>query len=182
MKANLILFLLLIVAVGCKTTREYTSMKTQVSESVQNNIRKATDSFDKVDVKSNRNEQSIDRDSLVFNETVVELSKPDSTGSQYPVRVTYREATQVKQTEKQSTAVRDSAAITASSEQLSDNSAVQTDTTIDEETTKKTKSTTWFPMLIWLIPIVMVFFVLMRFGAFTKLGGAIVRLVRFISI
>ncbi len=182
MKASLFLLLLLIVAVGCKTTKEFTSSKTQVSELLKNDIRSSKGSTSDIDVKRVNTDLLKESDSLVYSETIVELSKPDSTGSQHPTRVIHREASQVKKTENQSTASADSIAATASSEQLNDNTTKQTNTDTEEESAKKTKSTPLFPLWVWLIPIGAALFFLKRFGAFTWLGGVIVRAVRFISI
>jgi cobalamin biosynthesis Mg chelatase CobN len=140
MKVSALLVLLMVLMVGCKTTKEMTETKSQVSETVKTEIKTSVDSASTVKASASILETVLQKDSLVVEETVVELSAPDSTGKQYPERITTRKAVAGKQTQKQVVAASDSARSVTVNKTTTDNSLAQTDTDTKQKVKKKKDS------------------------------------------
>ncbi len=169
-----IMFLFVVFVFGCKTTKQTALVHTSRSEFVKNNLKTKLNDSASVITSLNVSELISRIDSLVVEETIIEYSEPDSTGKQYPERVTTRKATSGKQINRQISTSRDSSYSASRSEVKSDN--METEVNIDENSEIKTKtgSRKWPYLGFILLP--GVFYLLKRYGAFSWLRGVIRRI------
>lgn len=177
-----ILVICLVLLSGCKTTRKIETTRTQSSEVVKNNIQTKEDSSLQVHVVTNRIDSLIHLDSLSVKETVVELSKPDSSGLQYPVKVTYREASHVQQTNNKAKAIKDSTSTINKSTTRNDHTIKQAQTSTDSKVKTKTAHHRWYWIFVVAILVAIALFILKRYGFLTKAIGYVQRLLKFLSI
>lgn len=139
---KLLIALIAVFVLGsCKTTREYTETKSQVVESVQNDLTTTEDSSSTVRESAAVVETTTVQDSRVIEETVVELSEPDSSGAQFPVKITTRKEVGGRQTQKRTEAASDSTAVTETTKTTTDNGSKQTTTEVDTSSKVVTKRT-----------------------------------------
>jgi len=147
---------------GCKTTKEITSTESQVVETVQNDIDTKVDSSATVTKSDSVVETVSANENRVIEETIVELSQPDTSGVQYATKITTRKEVIGTQTETKTEAVSDSTAVSATVKTETDNTSKQTTTTIDTSTKVITKrNRIWRPIIVGLvlvaIPVVLKF-------------------------
>lgn len=175
-----ILLVSLVILSGCKTTRKVESTKTQSAEVLKNNIQSTADSSASIHVVTNRVDSLMHIDSLSIKETVVELSKPDSSGLQYPVKVTYREASHIKQTKSKAKATKDSTSTVNKSSSNNDHTVKQSQSSNDSKVKTKTVHHRWYWLVIMAIVGAAAFFILKRFGLWIKVIDAFKRGLKFI--
>jgi len=145
----LVISLLVISLGGCKTTREYGKTKSQVVETVENDIQSKADNSIAESTTDSVSENETAEEIRVIEETIVELSKPDTSGVQYPVKITTRTETAGKQKNRNAGKVSTSNTTTASTEITSDNSKSQVTNNTDKNTKVVTKQRrNWVPVLI----------------------------------
>ena len=185
MKLSVLLVLLLALMVGCKTTKEITETKSQVSEVVQNDLKQTVDSVSTFKASGSVLQTVLENDSLVYEEKVVELSAPDSTGKQYPEKVTTRKATAGRQTKKQTTSGGDTTSTAEVKKTTSDNSLAQTDTDTKQKIkTKKDSRAIGLAIALGVGILAGLFIIgyIERDSLFKWLSGAIGWIRKFISI
>lgn len=162
---GIFVFLLASLA-GCKTVKETVQVQTD-TEAIQNNdVQITTDSVSQVEVNNALEDKTELSDSLVVNEVTVVLSKPDSTGQQYPERITYKETTKVNSTKKNVKQLRDSVISTGYNQVYTDktDSKSGASVTIDSKTkVKKPKAFMWLLLLLGVGVLVFAYFILKRF-------------------
>ncbi|GEM_PF-1545312 len=157
----------MLVATGCKTVKETVQIQSD-TESIQNNdVQIATDSVSQVKVNNVLEDKTELSDSLVVNEMTVVLSKPDSTGKQYPERITYKETTKVNNTKKDVRQFKDSLKSTDFKQLHTDqtDSKSSTSVAIDSKTkVKKPKTFMWLLLLLGVGMLIFAYLILKRFG------------------
>lgn len=87
----------LILFFGCNTTKKV--VKTDIETQVETKAKTEHKTDVKTDIKvvSQVNENVFEKDTVLITETVVELSKPDSSGKQYTEKIINRTITSAKQ-------------------------------------------------------------------------------------
>lgn len=138
MKTKLLVILVIcFVTISCRSTKE--TLRTKVDTKTETTV-KTSNSVDSVSHTTDKSTAVITTDEVV---TIAELSKPDSAGKQYPVKVTTI-------TRKQNTAVRNDVKkeshVKASSDYKSDSK--------QKTTVKETSTTTHsidVPWWVWVI-------------------------------
>ena len=181
MKANL-LFLLILSVLGCKTTKEYTSAKTDIVSKVQNDIQSSSASMTTNAIKMNKVEQVFENDSSVFKETIIALSKPDTSGSQYVTTITHRKASKIKQTGKQTITAGNSTASINKNEKVKDKSVKQSKTSNGKKTVKKTERH-WSRLSVGLLVLIAAaLFIFKRYSGSGVVKGITHRILKFLSI
>ena len=75
---------------SCKNTKEIVKSNTEVKSSTETNIAKVEETKSDTKTVSAVAENVTETDNSIIEETVTELSKPDSTGKQYPQKITER--------------------------------------------------------------------------------------------
>lgn len=160
--------IVLISLIGCKTTKQTTQTYKEVQTSIDSDIETITNST--VDVAINEVvERKIEQtDSMVINEIEVVYSKPDSTGMQYPQKITSRETRIVSKDKEETNRARDSTAKEDFSQSRSEKTDLKSKSsiTIDQETEKKTKAPALFNYMaitLALGALVLAYFILKRF-------------------
>ncbi len=89
-RSIMFLVAILITLAGCKTTKTHTSINTEVSTQTTIERQEQSDSVATTTTNAVELSESSVLEAFEIEETVVEFSKPDSAGNQYPVRVTTR--------------------------------------------------------------------------------------------
>ncbi|MCT4590521.1 MAG: hypothetical protein N4A71_22025 [Carboxylicivirga sp.] len=157
----------MLVMTGCKTVKETIQVQTD-TEAIQNNdVQIATDSVSQVEVNDVLEDKTELSDSLVVNEVTVVLSKPDSTGKQYPKRITYKETTKVNNTKKDVRQLKDSVQSTDFKQLLTDKTDSKSSTlvAIDSKTKIKKPNPFMWPLLLLSVGVlIFAYLILKRFG------------------
>lgn len=158
-------FLLLCLG-GCKTVKETVQIQEETVTNQNNDLQVKSDSVKQVEVYTELEDKTETNDSLVVNEVTVVLSKPDSTGQQYPERITYRESTRVNNTKVNSNRIRDSTAVESACNTIIDKSETHTENKLEVKTDKKVskpKILMWVLIVLAIGILVLAYFVLKRF-------------------
>ncbi len=157
----------MLLMTGCKTVKETVQVNTDTEDIQNNDVQIATDSVSQVQVNSALEDKTELSDSLIVNEVTVVLSKPDSTGKQYPERITYKETTKVNNTKKDVKQLKDSVLTTDFNQLLTDktDSKSVTSVAIDSKTkVKKPKAFMWLLLLLGVGVLIFAYLILKRFG------------------
>ena len=178
MKAKLIIVLLLALLSGCKTTKQTVTTQGKVYEHLKNDIQSTSERSVVVKANDSVIETLLENDNQVIEETVIELSVPDSTGKQHPERVTTRKTVAGKQIQKQMVAEGETDTAVSVRKTEDDNSVRQTDTSMSEQV--KTKQV-WRSPGFW-ISAITVMLLLNAQRVIASLKWVIVRLRRLLLI
>ncbi|MBS2099196.1 hypothetical protein [Carboxylicivirga linearis] len=167
-KLSVGVFIFLLVALtGCKTVKKTVDVQSDFETIKNNDVQVSTDSVSLVKVDTQFEDKSVLSDSVVVNEVTVVLSKPDSSGQQYPEQITYRETTKVNNAKKDIKQVKDSVLTTDFNQLLIDKTdsksgvSVAIDSKVKE---KKPKTLLWILLLLGSGVLIFGYFILKRFG------------------
>lgn len=158
---------LLISLSGCKSVKETVDVQSTIQTIQNNDVEITTDSVSHIEVNNVLEDQSELNDSLVVNEVTVVLSKPDSTGKQYPERITYKETTKVNNTKNDIRQLKDSVQSTAFTQMLTDRTDFKSGVSVAIDTktkVKKPKPFMWLVILLGVGVLVLAYLILKRFG------------------
>lgn len=94
-----IILILAVLVLSCRNTKEIVKSNTEVKTATETDISKSQSTNTDKKVISVVSEKTTEDEFIVTEETITELSKPDSTGKQHPIKVTKRTTTSGKNKE-----------------------------------------------------------------------------------
>lgn len=165
MKTSLYIAVLLLAIAGCKTTKQHTHVKLDERVTVTANKEVQADSSSTTSVQEVVEMWLEEKDSVMVHETVVELSKPDTAGKQYPVKVIHREVSKVSENKSRTHNARDSTYQVDTGMNVLEKADLKSETsgTLDETVKTKARTPKVVYVLVGIIFIVGVA-ILKRFG------------------
>lgn len=154
---KLLLILLLLVSISCRSTKsvEKAVVKTNVVE------KKDISTTDNKTLQATSLQKTADKttvcDSTSETKTEIELSKPDSTGKQYPTKITYTDRLG-KRTVKKDVAVDKNNTILATSvqEKLDKSKTNASNKSKTSSTEEKTSNVKWHAIILFLVLVIVV--------------------------
>lgn len=164
MKKLLIALMLLIVVAACNSTKKL--VKNNYHENTAVTVETTQNSQTQSDSKiiTSLEQKIVENDSVVVNETIVELSKPDSTGVQHAERITTRIITSGKNKQLETVSNTQQQAQVTTSE--TNNATAVQNQTVTSQTDVKTvvKKPVWIKAALLLAFIAIGIFLVLKFG------------------
>lgn len=157
---NALFFIIVLLIAGCSSTKRITDTETNVNTVAENREDIISKTNSEVAATVTTIEKIVESDSVIVTETIVELSKPDSTGKQYNERIINRVTE--KGYKKQSDKANKSETIKAEF-----TNQLKTDkTTVKQDLNSETHSKTVIKAFAWWKLIVLAFVCVLGFMAY----------------
>lgn len=147
---------------SCKNTKQIVKSETEIKTSVEQQATKTEDAKTDIKIGKTIDESIVENDSTVIEETILKLSKPDSTGQQYPESITTRVITSGKNKNTKTETKED--AVKVSENKIVETENIKEDQVIVNETDTKTvkKQQSWKIIALIVLALVAIGFIVYK--------------------
>lgn len=174
--------LLVLICFGCRSTKAVQSARCEVQSDLAYDIQTDVETFGKLDMLSFTLSELLSSDSLAVRETIVALSKPDSTGQQHPTKISSRELSKTSETKETKASMVDSVATLDMAAQISDRRKEKASAKVAQKQSEALVLGWKYCMVIGFVVVLGGVFIFRRFKRTSLPGGILGRILKNIGI